>query len=58
MAANFMNRISMQPMSVSWSEGSSLFFAGGVYGVESGLSTVHFALGKWTVLFPCKPFFI
>jgi hypothetical protein len=28
-----------------------------VFGVESGLFTVHFPLGQWTVDFACKPVF-
>jgi hypothetical protein len=65
MAANFRNRISMQPMRVrSWSEGVSVFFLWGegrvgfffqvVFGVQSGLYTVHFPRGKWTVDSPFK----
>jgi len=53
---------------MSWSEGATLLFVGGggargvffccqvVFGVENGLSTVHFPLGQGTVDFPCKLF--
>jgi hypothetical protein len=30
------------------------FFFWSCVGVESGLSTVHFPLGQWTINFPCK----
>jgi hypothetical protein len=38
-----------------WGRGSGFFFFKIVFGVESGLSTVHFPLGQWTMNFPCKP---
>ncbi len=29
-----------------------------MFGVESGLSTVHFPVGQWTIDFQCKLFFL
>ncbi len=55
---------------MSWSEVSGpLFFPCGcgegepfffqvVFGVENGLSIVHFPLGQWTVDIPCKLLFL
>jgi hypothetical protein len=72
-AANFRNRISMEPMRshAHGVKGAPFFSLGGgagvgvgaggfqvVFGVESGLSPVHFPLDQWTVDFPSKPFFL
>ncbi len=70
MAANFRNRISMQPMRSrdmecrvlllflvggrEWGEGFSFQ---GLIGEESGQSTVHCSIGQRTVDFPCNLFF-
>ncbi len=52
---------------MSWSEVASFFFSCGergggvffvfqvVFGVENGLSSVHFPLGEWTIDFTCSP---
>ncbi len=66
MAANFRNRISMEPMR-SHAHGvkrAPFFSLGGrgegfqvVFGVESGLFPAHFPPDHWTVDFPSKPFF-
>jgi len=72
MVANFRYRISMQPMRSramdylppffplggfgGWGVERGVFFFQFVFGVESGLYTVHFPLGQWTVDFACKLF--
>jgi hypothetical protein len=41
---------------VQWGEGGWVAQAHVVFGVESGLSTVHLPVGQWTANFQCKLF--